>query len=86
LALDKAKEGELKDWAVAAYDRWNAMLTERATAAGFQVIDLYHAFNGADGRQTYYPQLTDDGTHPNQAGNDLIAATLAGADLSAIDT
>jgi lysophospholipase L1-like esterase len=85
LALDPARTDDLKAWAVSAYDRWNTMLTERATAAGFQVVDLYHAFNGADGTMTDYPEFTDDGAHPNQAGNDLIASKLAAVDLSAID-
>jgi len=84
LALDATRTNELKNWAVDAYDRWNTMLTERATAAGFQVIDLYHAMNGSDGTRTNYPKYTDDGAHPNQAGNDLIASELAQADLSAI--
>jgi lysophospholipase L1-like esterase len=85
LAQDRSKEKELKLWAVDAYDRWNAMLTDRAAAAGFQVVDLYHALNGPDGTQTTYPTYTDDGAHPNQAGHDLIAAKLAEATLSAID-
>jgi lysophospholipase L1-like esterase len=75
---------EVKAWAVAAYDRWNAMLEERATAAGFQYVDLYHAFNGPDGESVYYPELSDDGTHPNQQGHDLIAEGLAAVDLSAL--
>ena len=79
------REKEAKAWAVAAYDRWNTMLTERASAAGFQVVDLYHAFNGPAGSQDYVPEYSDDGAHPNQAGNDLTAAKLAEADLSAID-
>jgi len=85
LALDVQKTGELKAWAVAAYDRWNAMLTERATGAGFQVVDLYHVLNGADGTLSWYPEFTDDGAHPNRAGNDLIASKLAEVDLSTID-
>ena len=78
------REKEAKAWAVAAYDRWNTMLTERASAAGFQVVDLYHAFNGPAGSQDYVPEYSD-GNHINQAGNDLTAAKLAEADLSAID-
>ena len=85
LYASSGNKKEAKEWAVAAYDRWNTMLTERATAAGFQVIDLYHAVNGADGTQSTYPAFSDDGAHPNQAGNDLVAAKLAEADLSAID-
>lgn len=84
LSYDKSGKDKLKKWAVAAYDRWNTMLAERASAADFQVIDLYHPFNGPDGKTTYYPELSDDGAHPNQAGNDLIAAQLAQADLSAL--
>lgn len=85
LALDAAKSDELKAWAVTAYERWNTMLRERAQAAGFQIVDLATAFNGADGTTSYYPELSDDGAHPNAAGNDVIASSLATADLSVID-
>ena len=63
---DSGEKKEAKEWAVAAYDRWNTMLTERATAAGFQVIDLDHAVNGADGTQSTYPAFSDDGAHPTR--------------------
>jgi hypothetical protein len=73
-----------KRFAVAASDRWNAMLAERAKAAGFTLVDVYHAMNG--------PQGTDPGSqfsgeglgHPNQAGHDLIAGLISEVDLSAL--
>ncbi len=84
LALDPTREPEMRQWAVDAYNRWDTMLTERARAAGFQIVDLYHAMNGPDGTKTNWPEYTDDGAHPNRAGHDLIASLLARADLSAI--
>jgi lysophospholipase L1-like esterase len=85
LAMDRKNQSEVRTWAIAAYDRWNTMLTERAAAASFQVVDVYHAMNGPDGTQTNYPKYTADGAHLNQAGNDVVAYKLAGVDLSAID-
>jgi hypothetical protein len=75
------RQTEAKAWAVAAYDRWNRMLTQRADAADFQIVDLYHAFNGPKGTEDLIPKYSN-GDHINQAGNDLIAAELARADLS----
>ena len=83
LALAGDRADEVKAWAVAAYDRWNAMLTERAEAAGFVVVDLYHAFNGPDGSQPP-GVLWGDGTYPSPAGYDLITAMLADVDLSVL--
>ena len=39
------------------------MLDERATDGGFEYVDLYHAFNGADGRRPL-GDLTVDAAHP----------------------
>lgn len=79
---DDPQEG--KAWFVATYDRWNAMIQEQAGAAGYQYVDVYHAFNGPDGTSSYYPRYTDDGVHPNQAGNDAIVGVLRSVDVSAI--
>ncbi len=73
----------VREWAVAAYERWNAMLAEQADIAGFVLVDLYHAFNGVDGTRPS-GALSVDGAHPSQAGNDLIADLLAEVDLSAL--
>lgn len=73
-----------KEWLGSAYDRWNTMIEERSSAAGYQYVDIYRAFNGEDARSAYYPELTDDGVHPNQAGNDVIVEQLGDVDLSAV--
>jgi hypothetical protein len=83
LALAGDRADEVKAWTVAAYDRWNTMLTERAEAAGFVVVDLYHAFNGPDGGQPP-GELWTEGTSPSGAGYDLIAAMLADVDLDVL--
>ncbi|MEO6512139.1 MAG: GDSL-type esterase/lipase family protein [Nocardioides sp.] len=70
-------------WALAAYERWNAMLLDRATAAGFTYVDLWHAFNGPDGTQPF-GDLSIDGAHPSQRGNDVIAGKLGEVDTSAL--
>ena len=74
---------EVRTWAVAAYDRWNTMLAERAAAAGFVVVDIYHEFNGPAGDRPS-GSLTADGTHPSQKGHDVIAGKLAEVDLGAV--
>ncbi len=83
LYVKDGREAEAKAWAVAAYDRWSAMQTEHAKAAGFQVVDTYHAANGPDGTRDLVPELNEDG-RLNAAGHDLFASLLAGVDLSAI--
>ena len=73
----------VRAWALAAYERWNGMLAERAAAAGFVLVDLFRSFNGPDGSEP--PRsLTVDGTHPSQSGHDLIASRLADVDLGAL--
>ncbi|MER7559548.1 SGNH/GDSL hydrolase family protein [Nocardioides sp. NPDC126508] len=83
LYTDAGREDEAKAWAVAAYDRWSTMQTERATAAGFQVIDTYHALNGPDGTEDLVPEFNKD-DHFNAAGHDRFAAQLADVDLSVL--
>jgi lysophospholipase L1-like esterase len=73
---------QVRAWAVAAYDRWNAMLAERAAAAGFVVVDIYHEFNGPAGDRPM-GSLSADGAHPSQAGHDVIARKLAEVDITA---
>jgi GDSL-like Lipase/Acylhydrolase family len=79
-----AERAWAKQFAVAANDRWNAMLAERAQAAGFAVVDIYHALNGPEGTEPV-TQFDAGGGHPNQAGHDLIAGLIAKVDLSALD-
>lgn len=74
---------DARAWAVEAYDRWNAMLRERATTAGFAYVDLHTAFNGPDGTRPL-GELSSDGAHPSQQGHDLIAAKLAEVDVSTL--
>ncbi len=78
------QEQEVKRWAVAAYDRWAAMQTERAKAAGFQVIDVYHAFNGPDGTRALIPAYLDPPDELNDGGHAELASQLAAVDLSVI--
>ncbi len=62
---------------VVLQDAWNTMLCESAEASGFTCIDVYHAFNGADGSKPSADLLAADYTHPSQRGNDEIARLLA---------
>ena len=84
LYTDSGQEAEAKSWAVAAYDRWAAVQTERATAAGFQVIDNYHAFNGPDGTAALIPEYLDPPSQLNAGGHALYASQLTTIDLSGI--
>jgi hypothetical protein len=77
------RQDEAKAWAVAAYDRWSAMQTERATAAGFQVVDTYHALNGPDGTQDLVPEYNEN-DHFNAAGHDKFAEQLAKVDVAVL--
>jgi len=68
---------------VANYDSWNAVGCERAQAHGFICVDVYHAMNGSDGSQPF-GDLSIDGAHPSQKGNDVIAKLLADVDVSVV--
>lgn len=61
---------------VVLHDAWNEMLCQAASAHRFGCVDVYHAFNGADGTTPSGDLLADDYTHPSQSGNDLIARLL----------
>lgn len=63
------------------FQQWNAALCEEAEAAGAVCIDVYGAFNGADGTDPAGELLADDYTHPSQAGNDAIRDLLLDANL-----
>ena len=60
----------------AMLDTWNAMLCASATAHGFICADIYHVFNGPDGRTPSGRLLGTDYTHPSDKGNAVIANTL----------
>ena len=64
------------DKTVVLHDAWNTMLCDSATSNGFDCVDVYHAFNGADGSKPSADLLADDYTHPSQRGNDEIARLL----------
>jgi lysophospholipase L1-like esterase len=59
-------------------DTWNAMLCASATTHGFICADIYHVFNGPDGRTPSGQLLGADYTHPSDKGNAVIANTLVG--------
>ena len=61
---------------VILHDAWNTMLCDSAKSNGFDCVDVYHAFNGADGAKASADLLADDYTHPSQLGNDEIARLL----------
>lgn len=84
LYTKSGQEAAAKAWAVAAYDRWAAMQTARAEAAGFQVIDNYHAFNGPDGTAALIPDYLDPPSELNAGGHALFASQLTKIDLSGI--
>lgn len=78
--MPKAAKPEVLDWTLAAYDRWNTMLESRAGAAGFEVVDLFHAINGPDGSRVV-GDLSDDGRHPNAKGDAFYVRELEAVDL-----
>ena len=66
------------DKTVLLHDAWNTMLCDSAESNGFDCVDVYHAFNGADGAKPSADLLAADYTHPSQLGNDEIARLLTG--------
>lgn len=64
------------------FEQWNAAVCEEAEAAGAACIDVYSAFNGADGTEPPGDLVAADHTHPSQAGNDLIRDLLVDAGLT----
>jgi hypothetical protein len=77
-----ADEAEALAWTVAAYDRWNTMLADRATQAGFTFVDIYHAFNGPDGTEPIPPELQGEVEHLSPRGNAVFAELLSEVDVS----
>jgi lysophospholipase L1-like esterase len=61
----------------AVVEAWNAMVCKAATLNGFICADIYHAFNGADGRKGALDLLARDFTHPSEKGNEVIAQVLS---------
>jgi lysophospholipase L1-like esterase len=57
-------------------DTWSDMICSAAEASRFTCVDIYAAFNGADGLTASGDLLVDDYTHPSAKGNKVIADTL----------
>lgn len=81
--MPEADRPEVLAWTLAAYDRWNSMLEDRAGAAELQVVDLFQAINGPDGSRVV-GDLSNDGRHPNTKGDDFYVSQLQAVDLSAL--
>jgi lysophospholipase L1-like esterase len=64
-----------------ALDTWSSSLCAEAQRIDATCVDIYHAFNGADGMDPAGALLADDYTHPSQQGNDLIARVLLDSGL-----
>jgi lysophospholipase L1-like esterase len=67
---------------VNAIDAFNNVICEAAAAHEAVCVDVYHAFNGADGRQPAGDLLEGDYTHPNQAGHQKMAELLFAAGMA----
>jgi lysophospholipase L1-like esterase len=69
---------------VYALDAWDEELCTLAEAVKAVCVDIYHAFNGADGMGPAGDLLAADHTHPSQSGNDAIRDVLLNSDLLAV--
>jgi hypothetical protein len=72
---------EVDDVVTLGLGLWRDALCAEVAEVEGECVDLYRAFNGADGRQPAGQLLADDYTHPSQAGNDRIRDLLLQADL-----
>lgn len=70
---------EFLDFYRAALETFNASICEVARRHDAVCIDLHTPFNGAGHDQPASDLLLPDHIHPNQAGHDLIARTIADA-------
>ena len=52
------------------------MICQTATSNGFTCADIYHAFNGPDGRMPAGNLLAQDTVHPSDKGNEVISQVL----------
>jgi lysophospholipase L1-like esterase len=64
------------------FHAWREAICEEAEAVSAVCIDVYTAFNGADGTQPANDLLAADYTHPSQEGNDVIRDLLVAANLA----
>lgn len=60
---------------------WRTAMCEEAAVVEAVCVDVYTAFNGADGSQPPGDLLAADHTHPSQEGNDAIRDLLVEAGL-----
>ena len=63
------------------FHQWREVMCAEAEAVDAACIDVYSAFNGADGSEPPVDFVGADYTHPNQEGNDVIRDLLIEADL-----
>jgi lysophospholipase L1-like esterase len=79
--VDPATISGLYDAVTYYLQTWRAALCEEAEAVEAVCVDVYSAFNGADGTEPAGSYLADY-AHPSQEGNDLIRDLLLEADLT----
>ena len=63
------------------FHEWRDAMCAEAEAVDAGCVDVYSAFNGADGTQAPADFVGDDYTHPSQVGNDVIRDLLIEANL-----
>ena len=81
-ALDDAALAALLDAETNWFHTWNAALCTEAEAIDAICVDVYRAFNGADGtRPAGDLVVPGDYTHPSQKGNDTIRDLLESSPL-----
>jgi lysophospholipase L1-like esterase len=76
-----AERSQIDDVIAYFLDRWNAQECAVAHESGFVCVDLYHAFNGPDGKSPAGDLLEHDYSHPSRKGNALIANLLMELDV-----
>lgn len=64
----------------------NELIKQVALAEHADYVDLFSRFKGADGQQDDTDLLAPDGDHPSQAGDQLIADSLAELGYRPLDT
>jgi lysophospholipase L1-like esterase len=79
--VDKSTRTKLYEAETYWLHEWRDAMCAEAEAANATCIDVYSAFNGADGTDPPGDFVSADYTHPSQAGNDRIRDLLVDADL-----
>jgi lysophospholipase L1-like esterase len=70
------------DTSVEVLDAFHDATCKAAEAHGAVCVDVYHAFNGADGRKAAGDLLADDYLHPSAKGQKRIAELLMDAGIA----